>query len=67
MKNFKEFKTINESKIADVLQQSIENWYNGSNDEMETLTELTGLDEETIVSILLHSDYEDVMQNLMNA
>ena len=52
IKKFKDFKSINENKVADAIHQAIENHMNGDMESLETIAGLTGLDTESIVSVL---------------
>ena len=59
-------KHINESKIADAIQNAIEEFYYDDNsDSIETISELTGLSYDLVVSILDISTAENAMENLM--
>ena len=67
IKRFNSFK-INENKIADSLQQAIEDHMNGDMESIETISHLTNLDSETIVNILNKytiSDYDGAFDDIM--
>jgi len=67
IKRFNTFK-INESKIAETLQQAIEDHMNGDMESIETISHLTNLDSETIVNILNKytiSDYDGAFDDIM--
>jgi outer membrane phospholipase A len=67
LKRFNTFK-LNESKIAETLQQAIEDHMNGDMESIETISHLTNLDSETIVNILNKytiSDYDGAFDDIM--
>jgi molybdopterin-biosynthesis enzyme MoeA-like protein len=67
IKRFNTFK-INESKIAETLQQAIEDHMNGDMESIETISHLTNLDSEIIVNILNKytiSDYDGAFDDIM--
>lgn len=69
VKKFKDFKSINENKISAAIYQAIEDHMNGDMESMETLTNLTGLDSEIIVSILNKysvDNYDGAFDDIMN-
>jgi len=69
IKKFKDFKSINENSVADAIHQAIENHMNGDMESLETIAGLTGLDTESIVSVLnqYNSDnYEGAFDGIMN-
>jgi len=58
---------INESKIADELENAINMYYMEDNvDSIETISQLTELDYDQVSSILDTSTYENAMENLMS-
>ena len=68
IKRFNTFK-LNESRIAEALQQAIEDHMNGDMESIETITELTHLDPETVVNVLNKytiSDYDGAFEELMS-
>lgn len=68
IKRFNSFK-LNESKIAEAIQQAIEDHMNGDMDSIETITHLSGLDSELIINILNKytiSDYDGAFEEIMN-
>ena len=68
LKRFNNFK-LNESKIAEALQQAIEDHMNGDMESIETISHLTQLNTENIVNILNKytiSDYDGAFDDIMN-
>ena len=60
-------KNINESKIADEIENAIDIYYMEDNmDSVETISQLTGLGYDQVSTILDTSTQEDAMENLMS-
>jgi hypothetical protein len=60
-------KNINESKIADEIENAIDMYYMEDNmDSVETISQLTGLGYDQVSTILDTSTQEDAMENLMS-
>jgi len=67
LKRFNTFK-LNESKIAEKIQQAIEDHMNGDMESINTISNLTGLDTEIIVNILNKytiSEYDGAFDDIM--
>ena len=58
---------INESKVADAIQDAIEKYYMEDHaDSVETISQLTGIDYDLVSATLDISTEEDAMKNLMD-
>jgi len=61
-----EIQYIKESKIAEAIQDAIELWYNGYIKKADKiLSQLTGIPGSVIDGILLRSNVNDAMEDLM--
>jgi len=67
LKRYSSFK-LNENRIANALEQAIEDHMNGDMESIETISELTQLDSEVIINILNNytiSDYSGALNDIM--
>jgi len=64
--DMKYLKSLNENKIANAIQNAIDEYYMEDNfDSIETISRLTGLDYDLVVTTLEISTQENAMENLM--